>query len=335
MSPSRYERTMKEIATQTLPSDLAVLRCRERIDQDRPVPSTSPRAWPQPTPRALRRVRWRIRHPQQRPSYRPLLHAGLALALVLVLWVTFSPTLLSPLSRSSPTLLSLTSSGTAALSPSPYLNLDYSGKGQLQGERDLWALTWEQGSVTVHLDPEADAQLEVQTEEALVEVIGTVFDVQRDTLGTHVSVERGLVRVTCRRNPKPQTLSATQEHTCWPTTPAGLLARALYLADHKGSTDEQLATIREGLLVSDPHDPVHGELLAHQITTFIGDQQHQEALTAAHQYLTLTDSPRTQSIRNVAVQLAISLSACEEARALVQGGDVDPSSILLAQERCP
>jgi hypothetical protein len=231
--------------------------------------------------------------------------------------------------------LSLTSSGTAALSPSPYLNLNYSGKGQLESEGDRWALTWEQGSVTVHLDPEADAQLEVHTKEALVEVIGTVFDVQRDTLGTHVSVERGLVRVTCRMNPKPQTLSATQEHTCWPTTPAGLLARALYLSDHEGSADEQLATIQEGLLVSEPHDPVHGELIAHQITTFIGDQQHQEALTSAHRYLTLTDSPRAESIRNIAVQLAVSLNACEEAKALVQGGDVEPASVLLAQEHCP
>ena len=111
--------------------------------------------------------------------------------------------------------------------------------------------------------------------------------------------------------------------------------RALYLSDHEGSADEQLATLQQGLLVSEPHDPVHGELIAHQITTFIGDQQHQEALTAAHHYLTLTDSPRAQSIRNVAVQLAVSLNACEEAKTLVQGGDVEPASAQLTRDHCP
>ena len=110
MSRSRYERTMKEIAAQTQPSDLAVLRCRERVEQDRPMPSTSPHAWPQPSPRALRRVRWRIRNPQPGHAYRPLLHGGLALAFVLVLWVAFSPSLLSPPSSPSPSFLRL--SGT-------------------------------------------------------------------------------------------------------------------------------------------------------------------------------------------------------------------------------
>lgn len=52
--------------------------------------------------------------------------------------------------------------------------------------------------VTFHPERRGDQHFTVDTDAARVEVVGTVFDVRVDAIGTHVSVEEGVVRVVPR-----------------------------------------------------------------------------------------------------------------------------------------
>ena len=184
------------------------------------------------------------------------------------------------------------------------------------GEGAAWRVQWERGGVRVELDPRAEREVQVHTEEAQVDVIGTVFDVVRDPLGTTVDVERGLVRVTCTQSQETITLGIDQRHTCWPITPSGLLARAIHLADSDAPSEAQLATLGAGLALSDPEDPVYGEMISNQITALVAVDRKREALNAARRYLNLDKPPREAAVRDVAVQLAVLLEECDEAKGL-------------------
>lgn len=335
MSRTRYQRAVRELTAQTTPADLAVRRCREQLEPHLPPTEERPPPWPQPDPRAIRRVRWRLRHARDTYFYGPLLGTGLVLTAVFVLWFGVLPAQLNAPLKPAVTSLTLSSQGPASMSPAPYLDVHYTGEGKLEGQGSSWHIRWQRGGVQVELDPRAQREVHVHTEEADVDVIGTTFDVERNPLGTRVSVERGLVRVTCLQSQETLTLAADHEHTCWPTTPSGLLARALHLADHDAPSAARLATLEAGLAMSPPEEPVHGEMISHQVTTLLQADRKSDALEAARRYLALPEAPREAAVRDVAVQLAVMLEQCQEARKLAaQAGDPFRASAEQALENC-
>lgn len=336
MIPTRYQRAMQEINAQTRPHDLAVRRCREQLESDLPPLEERPRPWPQPDPRAVRRVRWRLRHARQTFLYGPLLGTFVVVTTVFVLWFGVLPAQLNEPVESPVTSLTLSSQGAASLSPAPYLDVHYTGEGQLVGQGASWHVHWQRGKVQVELDPNALREVHIHTAEAHIEVIGTVFDVARDTLGTKVTVERGLVRVTCRQSQETLTLTADDEHICWPTTPTGLLARAIYLGDRDAPVETQLATLDAGLGMSKPEEPVYGEMLSSRMTTLLSVDRKHEALDAARRYLELNQPPRETTVRDVAVQLAVLVGTCKDAKTLaVAGREPLSADAMKVLENCP
>ena len=80
--------------------------------------------------------------------------------------------------------------------------------------------------------------LVVETPEAQVRVVGTVFEVHRDTLGTEVTVDRGHVVVRCEDTGTRHELAAGGTIACLPVRAPGLVARAHTL--HERGADASL-----------------------------------------------------------------------------------------------
>ncbi len=169
---------------------------------------------------AVARVRRRVMT-STRPRWRwQLPTLGLALATAAALFV-LRPEVDLPAQP-------LGSHSTVQLTPEVLLELD--GSGRSQGRRMAPRIRWEEGSLHASVTPERGVDLVIQTPEARVAVVGTIFDVHRDALGTRVTVERGAVQVSCVSGGE-HLLEQGDQRTCWPTTPGVLLGRAGALID--------------------------------------------------------------------------------------------------------
>ncbi|MFZ5481409.1 MAG: hypothetical protein ACOZNI_31905, partial [Myxococcota bacterium] len=179
------------------------------------------------------------------------------------------------------------------------VRLDWDGKGHAGGTvRDLH-VAWEVGTLAVDLDP-GSADLEVVTDEASVRVVGTVFTVTRDALGTTVAVQQGKVAVACAGQ-APFTL--TGEASCPPTRAAGMLGRARRLLVTGAPTGEVLAAVDRGLALAEAGDPVRGELVALRIEALVGASRFDEALAAAEAYLASGETARRDEVAALAERL--------------------------------
>ena len=158
-------------------------------------------------------------------------------------------------------------------------------------------IAWTRGTVEVEVEPNRGVDLQVQTPEGVVTVVGTAFDVTRDIAGTSVSVRRGKVRVACVEG---DTVLLTGGHsiTCRPATPAGFLARARHLLDDGGSASATLALVDRGLRDARP-GPVHDELLYLRIEQLLQLDRHDEARAAADLYLRQPSRPRSDEVRDL------------------------------------
>ncbi len=134
--------------------------------------------------------------------------------------------------------------GRVALSDDVSLVVD--GDGAVSGSTRAPRLAWERGTVDVEVTPGAGIDLQLETREAHIQVVGTRFQVRRDALGTRVEVQRGEVAVRCGDGPA-EPLPAPQARTCWPLSPGGLLGRALALEADGAPAAERLATVEAGL----------------------------------------------------------------------------------------
>jgi len=99
------------------------------------------------------------------------------------------------------------------------------GRGEVAGHEGDLHFDWVHGTLTVEVIPGQSTQVEVVTPEARVVVVGTLFTVERDALGTTVKVDRGRVDLSCGEEASLP-LAASADRTCPPTTPAGWLRRA-------------------------------------------------------------------------------------------------------------
>ena len=157
--------------------------------------------------------------------------------------------------------------------------LSFAGQGDLRAEGKVHDIDWSLGRLNVSVTPEQGVDLTVRTPEAEVSVVGTVFEVRRDRLGTTVSVERGKVSVSCSEG-EPMLLRADGVHTCLPTTAMGLLNRALDLKST--DPDAALKAIEMGLERAESSDSDDLHYRAAEIHREAGRPEAALALSLIH-----------------------------------------------------
>lgn len=284
----------------------------------------------EPDPRAVERVWTRFEQTRAARRWPTKLHFGLgalgvagaaAAALALVSW---------PESARS---LRVDSIATESHSWSPQVQLEMQGRGSVAGtDRDV-TIEWLSGTLDIEVEPRTGTQLQVVTDEARVEVIGTVLSVTRDATGVRVGVDKGRIRVTCRDGWAGELTPENPPHTCLPVTPAGLLARADALVDRGVDGATVLATLDRGVDLATAGSPVMGELLVRRMrqrATLDVDG----ALEDAERYLATDAADRATEVRRFAGWLALSERGCDAAETwlteLHEAGSVE-ETVLLAE----
>jgi len=331
-----YREEIRSMNANTLEDRRAVARVRARIDDTLrgPDPFAAERRvllglMPAPEAAGVDRVRRRVRisltapAPQRRPWWvvagGGLLMAGAAAAAVALVAQPSAqdPT---PPPEAAPIALAVTLSSPdrfEAIAPTGELALRYRGQGALTGDAAAPRLAWEAGAIEVDLAPHRGVDLRVETREALVEVVGTAFSVERGPMGTRVAVTDGAVQVTCTGEPA-RTLrpggGALSEADCLPITAAGLLGRARAQRAGGADADAVLETAAMGMEAGGiGADRARGELALLRVQTLADAGRGDEALAAADAWLEGGDDARRVEVLTVAARVALE-SGCEAAR---------------------
>lgn len=182
------------------------------------------------------------------------------------------------------------------------VRLDYAGAGNVAGTVETPRIHWEAGTLAVEVNPGKGVDLSVETDEALVQVVGTVFQVDRDALGTTVAVTRGHVRVSCG-SAHAVDLLAGDRTVCPPVRAAGWIGRTQALIQAGRPTDELLEGIAAGQALASGDDPARGELEALRIRVLMDASRYDEALNAAEAYLASGALPRRDEVAALAASL--------------------------------
>lgn len=144
---------------------------------------------------------------------------------------------------------------------SDQVQLTVAGHGEIVGIEKDAEILWRSGTVTASVRPKSGNRLAVVTEEARVEVVGTVFSVSRDAMGVRTSVERGRVRVTCKDGWSGEIGPEDGEKLCLPVRPELLMGRADALEERGASVEARMEALDAGLKRADAGTAVAGELL--------------------------------------------------------------------------
>ncbi len=189
------------------------------------------------------------------------------------------------------------------------LGLSIEGEGALEGTAAAPRIQWRRGTLRLDVDPAAGLDVVVETPEAEVAVLGTVFSVSRGALGTTVSVERGRVALRCRDAEQGRALTASESATCAPTTAAGLLARARALQSAR-ELSAAVAAAEQGLDAS-PSPPVRIELRLARIEALAAAGRREEALSAVDQLVQEGAGHRRSDALHLAVGVAGAKASCD------------------------
>lgn len=195
----------------------------------------------EPDPASLDRLEYRVlasasRHP--RPSamrrFAPVALLAAA-ALAFVLW---------PRAGSPPRAFVL---GEGSVSLDDGVSADVEGRGSAVAEDRGTTVSWVEGSITLEVDPNRvggqDREVRVETDEALVRVLGTVLTVDRGPFGTEVSVERGKVETTCLSHHGPPEIVMAGEHSLCLRDAGSGLGYLLLLERQRAPASERLLVI--------------------------------------------------------------------------------------------
>ena len=198
---------------------------------------------PSASPHAAIRIRNRLLLGQKRRSISLWIPAALSLAMIaLFVWRFVSNDVLSEeengavvvaLNVESPSLSVvpdpvilhqeiLNTGDVQALEPVVGLRLQSQGIGMVGGTEQSPEIAWTTGVLDLDVDPEAGLSVSIQTTDGRISVLGTVFRVERNALGTEVSVREGRVQVDCEDG-SSHTLVSDASTLCLPTTGAGML----------------------------------------------------------------------------------------------------------------
>lgn len=266
------------------------------------------RQLPEPDPEGEERVWQRFQATRRaRPASRRWVWAGLGLGAAVA--AVASLVLLTP--EGSHTVV-LASESTASHDWSPQVDLSFEGQGEIAGTGKNAEIHWRSGTVTAEVEPNSGTHLTVITDEARVEVVGTVFSVTRDRLGVTTEVQKGKVAVLCTDGWEGLVTAETGPHTCLPTRPALLLGRADALLDQGAEPRVLMQTLDAGLAAAERDSAVASELLVRRMHAF-GDQGSLDGvLKDAEAYLAGPGSRRTEVQRYAAYQ-ALQARDCKTA----------------------
>lgn len=235
----------------------------------------------------------RSAEPVQRSRW-PAVVAGLFAAAGVAMWVGAQPepapdVIPAPVA-SAPVAVDITlAKGVVDLPPGIRLTAD--GAGRVTGTDHNAVVRWQRGHLLVEVDPDAEVRLAVHTDEGEVEVLGTVFTVDRDEQGTAVALERGKVEVHCLHGDSA-ILAAGQSHSCLPLTPGKALHQARQLTDPAA----QLAATDVALDLARPGSAIEGEVRVLRVEALQALGRDDEALAEAMVYVGLPLAPRRDEV---------------------------------------
>ena len=214
------------------------------------------------------------------------------------------------------------------------VQLQVDGEGQAGGTSRSLSLHWAVGTLDVEVTPDQGVQLQVQTDEATVEVVGTGFRVSRDALGTAVSVRHGRVRTT-GQGESARLLGPGESWTCAPATAAGRLGRLRRLQEQGAPAEALLDEVGRALAAPDATGAVGAELLSVKLDALVALDRREEALALAEQLVAL-GGPRALDHRRVAARLHLArpgrpdcAAALPHLRALAEAGRLDDDAAWL------
>lgn len=266
---------------------------------------------PEPDPRAPDRIWRRFRDTRATARYSrsqrwgfaiPIAALGGAAAAALALW---------PATPEPQRVVALDTAGIHPWSAQVQLELD--GHGVATGtDRDV-VVQWESGTLAVDVVPNSGTSLSVVTEEAVIRVVGTAFEVRRDPLGVTTTVEHGRVAVSCEDGWTGELTHEGGPHTCLPTRPGALLGRAEFLTAEGAPTETLLETLDLGLARAVPGSAVEGELLARRVRARADRGEVGAALEDADRYLTAEPRSRADEVLQTAARLALTVRGCADA----------------------
>jgi ferric-dicitrate binding protein FerR (iron transport regulator) len=210
------------------------------------------------------------------------------------------------------------------------VRLEVNGQGEVRGTDGDLVVAWSTGAVRAWVEPDRGTRLRVQTEEAVVDVVGTVFTVTRDRLGAHTAVERGKVRVTCADGWTGEVGPDDGPRTCLPVRAALLLGRADALIDAGAAPALVKETLDRGLVLA-TDQAVEEELRVRRMSVHAELGDVDAALTDAREALG-GQATRAAEIRRFAGRLALTAGGCAAALEFLDGPEALPEEQVLLAE---
>ena len=202
----------------------------------------------------------------------------------------------------------------------PGVHASYQGHGRVDVASPV-LVHLNHGWIQLSVQADAKRPVSVQTEEAMVQVVGTLFTVTRDSMGTRVEVSHGTVIVTCSGQ-EPIALTAGGTRMCHPVAGASMLGRLNNLRDQGQPAERLLEEIEEALEVSD--ETLSHELEARRIQIFLDEGRNEEAAAAIDRTLERTKLRRGQLLR---IRAGLARTCAERLRYL---GQIPPEERLPA-----
>lgn len=212
-----------------------------------------------------------------------------------------------------PRTLPLDAETPSAVAWSEQVDLSYTGHGAATGLANDVVVHWESGALQAEVEPHSGTDLTVVTEEGVIHVVGTAFEVTRDRMGVTVEVQRGTVDVDCTFGFRGLLHAGEPARTCLPLRPALLLGRADALLDAGASAELVGTTLDLGVERAKQGSAVRGELLARRMQLHADAGRADAALEDAATYLAAGPGPRTVEVRRHAAWLALSARGCADA----------------------
>lgn len=237
----------------------------------------------------------------------PLVAAGAASAVVVV-GLLMTPKLME---APPPVMIAATLEAAEPVlsTPAPGVQLEYTGWGFVSGSQSQPRLQWGAGSLRVEVEPNQGIDLRIETPNGEIQVIGTVFDVNVDDLGTRVEVVRGEVRVVCELG-ETILLAAEQSTTCVRASAANLLNFAVQARTRGGTPGQVLSLAGQGLTLAPEAGLVRDELRLVKFQSLLQLERRSEARAAADDYLSNPQAPRRVDVLRTTAKLAFAEGNC-------------------------
>ena len=272
-----------------------------------------------PVDMAIARARWEAGRPDQRVSawmspFRLAFTGGMVAAAAALLFALLPSTPDNQLDPTGPVALG---EQAAPVDVSLLEGISISGEGQglLTGTAGDRAVALDSGRMHFEVTPNAGLHLQVVTDEGTATVLGTVFDVERDALGTTVSVERGKVQVDCPGH-EAVYVTAGRAETCY--SAEGYLGHGRALQQAGEAPEVVLDAIAHaGEVRAEP--AFRAELAVLRIESLSRLSRHDEALSGVEAFLAddalvgAAAEHRPTELRRLAARAAVQVGGCERA----------------------